>query len=142
MKIIETLKYLDKSWSREDVLNKIKKGVSADNILHDFFNDNRDQIVNLRNSLTTKDKELLNNMQVLSNCESRLIKQINNPVSNEDIIPFQKKNVENLSLSKKLSFLNVSLIMRKWSNHFIIISLIVFLEGNFLYKDGTIELII
>ena len=64
-------------------------------------------------------------MQVLSNCESRLIKQINNPVSNEDIIPFQKKNVENLSLSKKLSFLNVGLIMRKWSNQFIIISLLV-----------------
>ena len=123
MKIIETLEYLDKSWSRKEVLNKIKKGVSADNILYDFFYDNRDQIINLRNSLTTKDKELLNNMQVLSNCESRLIKQINNPVSNEDIIPFQKKNVENLSLSKKLSFLNVSLIMRKWSNQFIIISL-------------------
>ena len=125
MKIIETLEYLDKSWSRKEVLNKIKKGVSDDNILYDFFYDNRDQIINLRNSLTTKDKELLNNMQVLSNCESRLIKQINNPVSNEDIIPFQKKNVENLSLSKKLSFLNVSLIMRKWSNQFIIISLLV-----------------
>ena len=40
MKIIETLEYLDKSWSRKEVLNKIKKGVSADNILYDFFYDN------------------------------------------------------------------------------------------------------
>ena len=37
MKITEALKSLENSWSREDVLLKIKKGENSEKIVNDFF---------------------------------------------------------------------------------------------------------
>ena len=44
MKITEALKSLENSWSREDVLVKIKNGENSEKIVNDFFNTKQQEI--------------------------------------------------------------------------------------------------
>ena len=49
MKITEALKSLENSWSRENVLVKIKKGEDSEKIVNDFLNTNQQEIKTLTN---------------------------------------------------------------------------------------------
>ena len=59
MKITETLKSLDNSWSRNDVLSRIKKGENSEKILNDFLDINQSGIEALSDFITPKDEILL-----------------------------------------------------------------------------------
>ena len=66
MKIDETLVSLDNSWSREEVLYKLKNGLTSEKIINEFFNKNNEDIKKLSKCFLPKDKELLKHLEELS----------------------------------------------------------------------------
>ena len=125
MKIIEALKSLENSWSREEILEKIKKGEDSEKIVNDFCFSKRDEIETLTNFINPDDKVLLSEIEDLSNIESKLINKIKNYRSNE----FQLSEIENdsnkISQKKQKTSFDLGIFMMKWSNKFVFISLLV-----------------
>ena len=125
MEITEALKSLENSWSRDDVLLKIKNGEDSEKIVNDFCNSKLREIETLTNFINPENKVLLKEIEDLSNIESNLIKKINNYSSNKPQLlkneNYQKKLLQN---ETKKSF-DLGLFMLKWSNKFIFISLLV-----------------
>ena len=125
MKITEALKSLENSWSREDILLKIKNGADSEKIVNDFFDNKQQEIQILTNFINQEDKELLSEMEELSNIESRLINKIKNQCFNNSFLTQIKKDKKNdLKLHKNVSF-NFGLFMLKWSNKFVFFSLLL-----------------
>ena len=96
MSASKILNSLDDSWDRNDILLKIKRGLSTDEIVNDFLSKNEKQIKELNSLLRPEDIYLLNQVEQLSNCESKLINKIknlnylenneNNQIINQNII--------------------------------------------------------
>ena len=125
MKITEALKSLENSWSRENVLVKIKKGEDSEKIVNDFWSNNQQEIETLTNFINPEDKILLSEIENLSKIESKLINKIKN--YNFSKIDLSIKETDQVFLLKpvqKISF-NLGLFMMKWSNKFVFISLLV-----------------
>ena len=78
MKITEALKSLENSWSREEILTKIKKGEDSEKIVNDFCSSKQQEIETLTNFINPDDKVLLSEIEDLSNIESKLINKIKN----------------------------------------------------------------
>jgi len=78
MSIIKILNSLEKSWERDDILLNIKKGLGTDEIVNEFLMKNERQIKELNSLLRPEDIELLNQVEKLSTCESKLINEIKN----------------------------------------------------------------
>ena len=124
MSITEILNSLENSWERDDILLKIKNGLGKDEIVNEFIKNNKKKIVELNSLLKAEDIDLLNRIEQLSNCEAKLINEINNlnySRNNEDdyIINKEKK-----SLTNKLHTKKISLLMNNWSNRFVVIALL------------------
>ena len=123
-KINETLESLEKSWSRDHILIKIKNGEDIDFIVNEFIYHNKDHIIELRNYIDQNDKAILNQLEDLSNCEAKLINKINNL----SILNNQKRNdsnkLEKITLSNSISSNKFGLFMIKWSNKFVFIILL------------------
>ncbi len=125
MKITEALKSLENSWSRQEILEKIKNGEDSEKIVNDFCSSKRDEIETLTNFINPNDKVLLSEIEDLSNIESKLINKIKNFRSNE----FQLSEIENdsnkISQKKQKKSFDLGIFMMKWSNKFVFISLLV-----------------
>ena len=124
MSITEILNSLENSWERDDILLKIKNGLGKDEIVNEFIKNNKKKIEELNSLLKAEDIDLLNRIEQLSNCEAKLINEINNlnySRNNEDdyIINKGKK-----SLTNKLHTKKISLFMNNWSNRFVVIALL------------------
>ena len=78
MKITEALKSLENSWSREEVLTKIKNGEDSEKIVNDFCFSKQQEIETLTNFINPDNKILLSEIEDLSNIESKLINKIKN----------------------------------------------------------------
>ena len=78
MSISEILNSLEKSWEREDILLNIKNGYGTDEIVNEFLIKNERQIKELNSLLRPEDIDLLNRVELLSTCESKLINEIKN----------------------------------------------------------------
>ena len=78
MSISKILNSLEKSWERDDILLNIKKGLGTDEIVNEFLMKNESQIKELNFLLRPKDIDLLNQIERLSTCESKLINKIKN----------------------------------------------------------------
>ena len=78
MSISKILNSLEKSWERDDILLNIKKGLGTDEIVNEFLMKNERQIKELNSLLRPKDIELLDQVEKLSTCESKLINEIKN----------------------------------------------------------------
>ena len=78
MSIGEILNSLEESWKREDILLNIKKGLGTDEIVNQFLVKNERQITELNSLLRPEDIDLLNNVEKLSSCESKIINKIKN----------------------------------------------------------------
>jgi len=76
MSISKVLNSLEKSWERDDILSKIKNGLDTDKIVNQFIANNEIQIKELNNLLRQEDIDLLNQVEQLSTCESKLINKI------------------------------------------------------------------
>ena len=97
MEIVEALKSLEKSWSRDDILIKIKNGEESDKILNDFFNNKKIEIETLSNFINPENKVLLSDIENLTNIELKLINKIKNNNFNKS--PITKKEI-----NKEISF--------------------------------------
>ena len=124
MSINKILNSLEKSWERDDVILNIKKGLGTDEIVNEFLVKNDRQIKKLISLLRPEDIDLLNQIEQLSNCEARLIKEISN-------LNYIKKNENNPKIDKeKISLTNtfqtnkISSFMINWSNKFVVIALL------------------
>ena len=79
MSLSQILNSLDESWERNEILLNIKKGLGTDEIINEFLAKNERKIKELNSLLRPEDIDLLNQIEQLSICESKLINKINNP---------------------------------------------------------------
>ena len=124
MKITEALKSLENSWSREEILSKIKNGENSEKIVNDFCSSKQQEIETLTNFINPDDKILLSEIEDLSNIESKLINKIKNYSFNK--VDSSKKEIIQKQIpqpEKKISF-DLGVFMMKWSNKFVFISLL------------------
>ena len=124
MTISKILNSLEKSWERDDILLNIKKGLGTDEIVNEFLENNEFQIKELNTLLKPEDIDLLNQVEQLSTCESKLISKIKdlNYLGNNENHPIiiKKKIVP----SNRVSFNKISSFMINWSNKFLVIALL------------------
>ena len=125
MKITEALKSLENSWSREEILEKIKNGEDSEKIVNDFCYSKRDEIETLTNFINPDDMVLLSEIEDLSNIESKLINKIKNFRSNKFQLSEIEKDSNKISKNKQKTAFNLGSFMMKWSNKFVFISLLV-----------------
>ena len=124
MKITEALKSLENSWSREEILSKIKNGENSEKIVNDFCSSKQQEIETLTNFINPDDKVLLSEIEDLSNIESKLINKIKNYSFNK--VDSSKKEIVQKQIpqpEKETSF-DLGFFMMKWSNKFVFISLL------------------
>ena len=124
MSINKVLKILEKSWERDDILSKIKNGLGTDEIVNEFLASNKIQIKELNSLLRPEDVDLLDQVEQLSTCESKLIKEIKNlnflENNEEDQIIIEKK----ILTSNRFSYNKITSFMINWSNKFVVIALL------------------
>ena len=124
MSISKILNSLEKSWERDDILLNIKKGLGTDEIVNKFLMKNERQIKELNSLLRPEDVDLLNQVELLSTCESKLlneIKNLNYLENNENHHIINKKKI----VPSKIVFFNkISSFMINWSNKFVVIALL------------------
>ena len=124
MNITEALKSLENSWSREEILAKIKKGEDSEKIVNDFCSSKQQEIETLTNFINPNDKVLLSEIEYLTNIESKLINKIKNySFTKFDSSKKEKVQKQLIHPEKKKSF-DLALFMMKWSNKFVFISLL------------------
>ena len=125
MSISTILKSLDKSWEREEILTKIRNGLSTDEIVNEFIEKNEWKIKELNTLLRPEDIDLLNQVEQLSTCEAKLVNNINNLNYSRNIVDNQKMNEEKISLSNNVATNSISIFMINWSNKFVIFALLM-----------------
>ena len=124
MKVYQILNSLEKSWERDVILLKIKNGLDTDKIVNEFLSNNEIQIKELNTLLRPEDMDLLNQVEKLSTCESKLINKIKNlncleNNENQHII-YQKRILP----SNRVTSNRISSFMITWSNKFVFIALL------------------
>ena len=124
MGISKILNSLEKSWERDDILLNIKKGLGTDEIVNQFLVKNERQIKELNSLLRPEDIDLLNQVEQLSTCESKLlneIKKLNYLENNEKHHILNQKKIETYN---SVSLNRISSFMINWSNKFVVIALL------------------
>ena len=125
MTIGKILNSLDKSWERDDVLLNIKNGLGADEIVNEFLTKNERQIKELNSLLRPKDIDLLNQVEKLSTCESKLINEIKNLNYLENNEHKDILNQKKIVPTNRFSHNKISSFMINWSNKFVVIALLM-----------------
>jgi len=124
MSINKILNSLEKSWERDDILVNIKKGLGTDEIVNEFLMKNERQIKELNSLLRPEDIELLNQVEKLSTCESKLINKIKNLNYLENNENHHIMNKKKILPSNRVFFNKISSFMINWSNKFVVIALL------------------
>ena len=124
MSISKILNSLENSWKRDDILLKIKNGLSTDKIVNEFLIKNEMQIRELNNLLKPEDIDLLNQIEQLSTCESQLINKIKNLNYLENNENQHIMNKKKIVPSNRVSFNKISSFMINWSNKLVVIALL------------------
>ena len=124
MTIKKILNSLEKSWERDEILLNIKKGLGTDEIVNEFLMKNEIQIKELNSLLRPEDIDLLNQVEKLSTCESKLIKKIKNFNYLENNENHHIINKKKIVPSNRVSFNKISSFMINWSNKFVVITLL------------------
>ena len=124
MKITEALKSLENSWSRDEILVKIKNGEDSEKIVNDFCSSKQQEIEALTNFINPDDKVLLSEIEDLSTIESKLINKIRNYNFTKVDTSKREKVLKHISKPEENISFNLGLFMMKWSNKFVFISLL------------------
>ena len=124
MSISKILNSLEKSWEKDNILLNIKKGLGTDEIVNEFLMKNERQIKELNSLLGPEDIELLNQVEQLSTCESKLINEIKNINYLENNENHHIMNKKKIVSSNRVSFNKISSFMINWSNKFVVIALL------------------
>ena len=127
MSINKILNSLEKSWERDDILLNLKKGLGTDEIVNKFLVKKERQLKELNSLLRPEDIDLLNQVEQLSTCESKLINKINK-INNLNYVKNNKShtkiNEKEISLSNSVPSKRISSFMINWSNKFVVIALL------------------
>tara|TARA_Y100001978_G_scaffold24704_1_gene21157 strand:+ start:827 stop:1237 length:411 start_codon:yes stop_codon:yes gene_type:complete len=115
----ESLNVLDKSWTKQRLIEKIKRGQSSEKIVNDFFNENKENLDILINLLNQKDNNILNYMESIANCELNLINELRKKENKSNNIIAESINDIN-PVAKIYKEFKLSLFMKRWSNQFVI----------------------
>jgi len=124
MSINKILNSLEKTWERDDILLNLKNGLGTDEIVNEFLVKNERQIKELNSLLRPEDIDLLNQVEQLPTCESKLINKIKNLnylKNNENHHIMNKKKI---MPSNRVSHNKISSFMINWSNKFVVIALL------------------
>ena len=124
MSINEILNSLEKSWERDDVLLKIKNGTDSDKIVNEFLAKNEMQIRELNTLLRPEDIDLLNQVEQLSTCESKLINKIKDLNYLENNENHRIINQKKILPSNRVASNRISSFMINWSNKVVVIALL------------------
>ena len=124
MTINKILNSLEKSWERDDILLNLKKGLGTDEIVNEFLVKNERQIKELNSLLRPEDIDLLNQVEQLSTCESKLINEIKNLNYLENNENHHIMNKKKIVSSNRISLNKISSFMIDWSNKFVVIALL------------------
>ena len=124
MSISKILNSLEKSWGRDDILLNIKMGLGTDEIVNEFLMKNERQIKELNSLLRPEDIDLLNQVEKLSTCESKLINEIKNLNYLENNENHQILNQKKILPSNRVSSNKIFSFMNNWSNKFMVIALL------------------
>ena len=124
MSISKILNSLEKSWERDDILLNIRQGLGTDEIVNEFLVKNEKQIKELKSLLRPEDIDLLDQVEQLSTCESKLINEIKNLnyFKNNEFHPII--NQKKIELTNRVFFNKISTFMINWSNKFVVIALL------------------
>ena len=115
----EVLNILDESWSKQRLIEKIKKGQSSEQIVQDFIRDNKNNLDIVIKLLNQKENNILSYMEAITNCEINLINELKKKKNNSNIDSSQAiKNIN--PVVKIYKEFELSLFMKKWSNQFVI----------------------
>ena len=124
MSITKILNSLEKSWEREHILLNLKKGLGTDEIVNEFLVKNESKIKELNSLLRPEDIDLLNQVEKLSTCESKLINEIKNLNYLENNEHNDILNQKKIVPSNRFSNNKISSFMINWSNKFVVIALL------------------
>ena len=115
----EVLSILDKSWSKQRLIEKIKRGQSSEQIVQNFINENKNNLEIVINLLNQKDNNVLSYMEEIANCELNLINELRKKESKSNIET--KENIIDINpIAKIYKEFQLTLFMKKWSNQFVI----------------------
>ena len=124
MSISKILNSLEKSWERDDILLNLKNGLGTEEIVNQFLVKNERQIKELNSLLRPEDIDLLNQVEQLSTCESKLINEIKNLKYLENSENHHIMNKKKIMPSNRISLNKISSFMIEWSNKFVVIVLL------------------
>ena len=124
MSLSKILNSLEKSWERDHILLNIKKGLGTDEIVNEFLVKNESKIKELNSLLRPEDIDLLNQVEKLSTCESKLINEIKNLNYLENNEHNDILNQKKIVPSNRFSYNKISSFMINWSNKFVVIALL------------------
>ena len=115
----EVLNILEKSWSKQRLIEKIKRGQSSKQIVQNFINENKNNLDILMNLLNQQDNKVLSYMEEIANCELNLINQLKKKEVKSNI-EIKENNIDINPIAKVYKEFQLSLFMKKWSNQFVI----------------------
>ena len=119
MSISKILNSLEKSWERDDILLNLKNGLGTEEIVNQFLVKNERQIKELNSLLRPEDIDLLNQVEQLSTCESKLIKKI------KDLNYTENNENQNIINQNSIMHSNkITSFMINWSNKLVVIALL------------------
>ena len=115
----KALNILEESWSKQRLIEKIKKGQSSEQIVQNFVNENKNNLDIVVNLLNQKDDNILFYMEALASCELNLINELKKIERKSNIESI--KDINNINpITKIYKEFHLSLFMKKWSNQFVI----------------------
>ena len=115
----EVLNILDESWSKQRLIEKIKKGHSSQRIVQDFINENKDNLEIVTNLLNQNNNNVLSYMEEIANCELNLINELRKKESKSNI-EITENIIDINPIAKVYKEFQLALFMKKWSNQFVI----------------------
>ena len=72
-----SLNLLGESWSKQRLIQKIKKGQTSEEIVQEFISENKNDLEIAINLLNQTDNNILSYMEAIANCEISLINKLN-----------------------------------------------------------------
>ena len=115
----EVLNILDKSWSKQRLIEKIKRGQSSEQIVQNFINENKNNLEIVINLLNQKDNNVLSYMEEIANCELNLINELRKKECKSNT-ETKENTIDINPIVKVFKEFQLSLFMTKWSNQFVI----------------------
>ena len=115
----EVLNTLNETWSKQKLIEKIKKGQTSHQIVQDFIKENKNSLDIVINLLNQKNNNVLSYMEEIANCELNLINELRKKESKANV-EILENPIDINPIAKVYKEFQLTLFMKKWSNQFVI----------------------